>query len=210
MVSSTEFGLHALDMSDLPDTTQLLRELSQGRREALDGLMPLVYEELRQIAHAQLRRERPGHTLSTTAVVHEAYLKLIDIERVEWQDRAHFFAMAARVMRRILIDYARTKKREKRGGGAVHVPLAEALDVPARHAEELLALNEALERLEVASERQCWVVECRCFGGLSVEETAAVLGTSPATVKRDWAFARAWLNRELTPSGGKPEGGAPA
>ena len=197
-------------MSDLPDTTQLLRGLSQGRREALDGLMPLVYEELRQIAHAQLRRERPGHTLSTTAVVHEAYLRLIDIEQVEWQDRAHFFAMAARVMRRILIDYARAKKREKRGGDAVHVPLAEALDVPARQADELLALNEALERLEAVSERQCRVVECRCFGGLSVEETAAVLGTSPATVKRDWAFSRAWLNRELTRSGGKPEGDPPA
>lgn len=197
-------------MSDLPDTTQLLRELSRGRREALDGLMPLVYEELRRIAHAQLRRERPGHTLSTTAVVHEAYLRLIDIEQVEWQDRAHFFAMAARVMRRILIDYARAKKREKRGGGAVHVPLAEALDVPARQAEDLVALNEALERLEALSERHCRVVECRCFVGLSVEETAAVLGTSPATVKRDWAFSRAWLNRELTPSGGKPDGGPPA
>lgn len=197
-------------MDEPPDTTQLLRELSQGRREALDGLMPIVYEELRRIAHAQLRRERPGHTLSTTAVVHEAYLRLVDIEQVEWQDRAHFFAMASRVMRRILIDYARARKREKRGGDAVQVPLAEALDVPVQQAEELLALNEALERLEAASERQCRVVEYRCFGGLSVEETAAVLGTSPATVKRDWAFSRAWLNRELTPSGGKPEGGAPA
>jgi RNA polymerase sigma factor (TIGR02999 family) len=197
-------------MSDPPDTTQLLRELSQGRRDALDGLMPIVYEELRRIAHAQLRNERPGHTLSTTAVVHEAYLRLIDIERVEWEDRAHFFAMAARVMRRILIDYARAKKREKRGGDAVQVPLAEALDVPVRQAGEWLALNDALERLEAASERQCRVVECRFFGGLSLEETAAVLGTSPATVKRDWVFSRAWLNRELTPSGGIPEGGAPA
>lgn len=184
-------------MSDPPHTTQLLRELSQGRRDALDDLIPVVYEELRRIAHTQLRRERPGHTLSTTAVVHEAYLRLVDIEAVEWQDRAHFFAMASRVMRRILIDYARARKRDKRGGDAVQVPLADALDVPMQQADELLALDEALGRLEAASERQCRVVEYRCFGGLSVEETAAVLGTSPATVKRDWAFSRAWLNREL-------------
>lgn len=194
-------------MSNPLVTTRLLRELSQGRRDALDDLMPVVYDELRRIAHAQLRRERPGHTLSTTAVVHEAYLRLVHIDQVEWQDRAHFFAMASRVMRRILIDYARTRKRDKRGGDAVQVPLAEALDVPVQQAEDLLALNEALERLEAASERQCRVVEYRCFGGLSVEETATVLGTSPATVKRDWAFSRAWLNRELRPSGETTAGG---
>jgi RNA polymerase sigma factor (TIGR02999 family) len=197
-------------MDERADITGLLRELSQGRPEVLDRLMPIVYDNLRRIAHAQLRGERPDHTLNTTALVNEAYLKLVNVRQVEWRDRAHFFAMSARLMRRILIDYARAKKREKRGGDAVHVPLAEALDVPARQAGDLLALNEALERLEALSERQCRVVECRCFGGLSVEETAAVLGTSPATVKRDWAFSRAWLNRELTPSGGKPEGGPPA
>ncbi|MGH7567611.1 MAG: sigma-70 family RNA polymerase sigma factor [Gemmatimonadales bacterium] len=192
-------------MTDRPDITGLLRELSQGRPDVLDRLMPIVYDELRRIAHAQLRRERPGHTLSTTGLVHEAYLKLIDVHQVEWRDRAHFYAMAARLMRRILIDNARAKKREKRGGGAVHVPLAEALDVPvSAAADDLLALDEALARLEAQNERQCRVVECRCFAGLSLEETAAALGISVATVKRDWTFSRAWLNRELA----RPPGGA--
>lgn len=185
-------------MNEPSDITGLLRDLSQGRRQALDRLMPLIYQELRAIAHSLLRHERPGHTLSTTAVVHEAYLKLVNLDRVEWRDRAHFFAMAARVMRRILIDYARSRKREKRGGNAVQVPLNEAMDLPVAHPEHLLALEDALTRLEVQNERQCRVVECRCFAGLSVEETAEVLGTSPATVKRDWAFSRAWLNRELS------------
>jgi RNA polymerase sigma factor (TIGR02999 family) len=186
-------------MGEAADITNLLRELSQGRPGVWDRLMPIVYDELRHMAHAQLRGERPGHTLNTTALVHEAYLKLVNIQQVEWRDRAHFFAMAARLMRRILIDYARARKREKRGGDVVRVPLAEALDVRLQETDDLLALDEALGRLQARSERQCRVVECRCFAGLSVEETAAALGTSAATVKRDWAFSRAWLNRELGP-----------
>jgi len=183
------------------DITGLLRELSQGRHEALDRLIPIVYDELRRIAHGQLRHEHAGHTLSTTALVHEAYFKLVDVRRMEWRDRAHFFAMAARLMRRILIDYARGKTREKRGGDAVQVQLTDAFDVPGPvAADDLVALDEALARLEAQSERQCRVVECRCFAGLSLEETAQTLGISVATVKRDWDFSRAWLNRELKTS----------
>ena len=166
--------------------------------------MPVVYHELRRIAHAQLRGERAGHTLNTTALVHEAYLKLVGVDRVEWRDRAHFCAAAAGAMRRILIDYARARKRVKRGGeDAVQVPLAEGLDVAVERSEDFLALDEALTRLQAQNERQGRVVECRCFAGLSVEETAAALDISPATVKRDWDFSRAWLNRELGPSAGK-------
>jgi len=179
------------------NATDLLLELSEGRPGALDRLIPLVYDELRHIAHGQLRGERPGHTLTTTALVHETYLRLVKIEQVEWRDRAHFFAVAARVMRRVLIDYARARQRDKRGGAPVQVPLSEALNGLVQQPDDLLALEDALARLEVRSERQCRVVECRCFAGMSVEETAAALDTSPATVKRDWAFARAWLNREL-------------
>ena len=179
------------------NATDLLLELSEGRPGALDRLIPVVYDELRHIAHGQLRGERPGHTLTTTALVHETYLRLVKIEQVEWRDRAHFFAVAARVMRRVLIDYARARQRDKRGGAPVQVPLSEALNGLVQQPEDLLALEDALARLEVRSERQCRVVECRCFAGMSVEETAAALDTSPATVKRDWAFARAWLNREL-------------
>lgn len=183
--------------SDGQEVTQLLHELTHGDPGALDRLMPVVYDELRRIAHGQLRAERPEHTLNTTALVHEAYLRLVKIDRIEWQDRAHFYAIAARVMRRVLVDYARARKREKRGGGAMQVPLSETLDALAYQPEDLLALEEALSRLEAQNLRQCRVVECRCFSGMSVEETAAALNASPATVKRDWAFARAWLNREL-------------
>jgi len=175
----------------------LLRDLSQGRREALDRLVPVVYDELRRIAHGQLRREDAGHTLNTTALVHEAYLKLVDLRAVQWQDRMHFFAVAARVMRQVLIDYARGRKRGKRGGDAVRIPLAHDLDAAVEQPELLLELDEALTRLEALNERQCRVVECRTFAGLSVEETAQALGVSPATVKRDWTFSRAWLHREL-------------
>ena len=180
-----------------PNVSELLRELSEGKPGALDRLIPVVYDELRRIAHGQLHGERSGHTLNTTALVHETYLRLVKIERVEWQDRAHFFAVAARVMRRVLIDYARARKRDKRGGAPVQVPLSETLDGLVQQPEDLLALEDALARLEAQSERQCRVVECRCFAGMTVEETATALDTSPATVKRDWAFARAWLNREL-------------
>lgn len=191
-------------MGEPSEITQLLLQLSLGRREALDRLMPVVYDELRSVAQAQLRGERPGHTLNTTALVHEAYLKLINVREVQWRDRAHFFAMAARLMRRILIDYARARKRDKRGGDIVPVTLEETLAVSGDRADDLVALDDALARLELISDRQCRVVEFRCFAGLSVEETAEVLETSPATVKRDWAFARAWLNRELGPDDARP------
>ena len=179
-----------------PHVSDLLRELSRGQPGALDQLIPIVYDELRRIAHSQLRGEHPGHTLNTTALVHETYLRLVKIDRVEWQDRVHFFAVAAQLMRRVLIDYARTRNRDKRGGAAPHVPLSE-LDGPVQQPDDFLVLEEALARLEALNARQCRVVECRCFAEMSVDETAAALGTSPATVKRDWAFARAWLNREL-------------
>ncbi|HEU5261525.1 MAG TPA: sigma-70 family RNA polymerase sigma factor [Gemmatimonadales bacterium] len=185
-------------MNEAPNVSELLRDLSQGKPGALDRLIPVVYGELRRIAHGQLQGERTGHTLTTTALVHETYLRLVKIEQVEWHDRAHFFAVAARVMRRVLIDYARARRRDKRGGDAVQVPLSETLDRLVQQPEDLLALEEALARLEARSERQCRVVECRCFAEMSVEDTAAALGISPATVKRDWAFARAWLNRELS------------
>ena len=185
-------------MTDSPTTiSAILRRLSRGETGAIETLIPLVYDELRRIAHRHLQGEQAGHTLSTTALVHEAYLKLLDIRQVDWQDRNHFFAVSARLMRRILIDYARSRNRGKRGAGAVHVPLEDALDFSIQRADELVALDEALVRLEAQSERHARVVEYRCFGGLSVEETAEVLGTSPATVKRDWTYARAWLNREL-------------
>jgi len=184
-------------MRDSRDVTALLRELAAGRPGALDRLIPVVYEELQRIARGQLRRERADHTLSTSALVHEAYLKLVDVRQVDWQNRVHFFAMAARVMRRVLIDFARARKREKRGDGAVHVTLREATDMPVDGPEGLLDLDDALQRLEARSARQCRVVECRCFAGLTVDETAEALDVSTATVKRDWAFARAWLNREL-------------
>jgi RNA polymerase sigma factor (TIGR02999 family) len=182
---------------DAPTISQLLHELSQGKPDALDRLIPVVYDELRGLAHGLLRGERTGHTLNTTALVHETYLRLVRIEQIDWRDRAHFFAVSARVMRRVLIDYARARKREKRGGDPIQVPLSEGMDLVVQQPEDLLALEEALARLEVLNQRQCRVVECRCFAGMTVEETAAALDTSPATVKRDWAFARAWLNREL-------------
>jgi RNA polymerase sigma factor (TIGR02999 family) len=180
-----------------PHVSDLLQELSRGKPGALDRLIPIVYDELRRIAHGQLRGEQPGHTLNTTALVHETYFRLVKIDRVEWQDRAHFFAVAARLMRRVLIDYARTRKREKRGGAARQVSLSEALGDQISEPDDFSALEEALVRLEALNARQCRVVECRCFAEMSVEETAAALALSPATVKRDWAFARAWLNREL-------------
>jgi len=182
------------------DITQLLRDMSRGQRDALDRLIPMVYDELREIAHRQLRNERSGHTLSTTALVQEAYLRLVNVNQVQWKDRAHFVAVAARVMRRILVDYARARSRDKRGGDAVRIPLTDVPDIAVADGD-LIAFDGTLDRLEAINERLCRVVECRCFGGMSVDETAAALGTSPATVKRDWAFSRAWLNRELAGSG---------
>ncbi len=179
------------------DVTSLLSELSGGRRQALDELMPIVYEELRQIAHLHLRGERTGHTLNTTALVHEAYVKLVDVTQIEWKGRAHFFAMASRAMRRILIDAARARKRMKRGGGVDALPLDEAVYLSNEEATDLLALDEALRRLEAIDPRQCRIIEYRFFSGLSLEETAELVDASVATVKRDWVAARAWLNRAL-------------
>jgi RNA polymerase sigma factor (TIGR02999 family) len=184
-------------MPEAPDVSQLLRDHSAGQSDALDRLIPIVYAELRAIAHRQLRHERTAHTLSTTALVHEAYLKLVKADDATWHDRAHFLAIAARVMRRILIDYARTRHRDKRGSAAIRVPLSDAAAVLPALADDMVDLDDALSRLETVNARGCRVVECRCFAGLSVEETATALHTSPATVKREWAFARAWLNRRL-------------
>lgn len=182
-----------------PDVTALLRQMSDGSGEALDAIIPLVYRELRSIAQRHLRREDPGHTLNTTALVHEAYLRLVDLRRVEWQDRVHFFAMASRMMRRVLINYARRRKRTKRGGGRIPVSLQEVSLPIHEHLDDLLALDQALTRLEAVDERRCRVVECRFFAGLDIEETAEALGVSPGTVKRDWRLARLWLNRQLSP-----------
>lgn len=183
------------------EITQLLVTWSNGDQEALDRLVPLVYEELRQLARRHLTNERADHTLNTKALVHEAYLKLVDINQVAWQDRAHFFAMASRAMRRILIDYARARTRQKRGGVQERVSLDEISLMSDEQAEELIALEDALERLSELSERQSRVVEMRFFSGLTIEETAHVLELSPASIKRDWTVARAWLNQQLGDGG---------
>lgn len=185
-------------MTPDPSVTQALLDLSRGERAALDRLLPVIYEHLHRIAERELRRERPDHTLSPTALVHEAYLKLVQLDRISWQGRDHFFGACAQVMRRILISYARMKRAEKRGGPlAEPVTLENAVVAATERPEELMALDEALSRLALLNERQARVVECRFFGGMDVDQTAHVLSISPATVKRDWALARAWLNREL-------------
>ncbi|HLM00766.1 MAG TPA: sigma-70 family RNA polymerase sigma factor [Pyrinomonadaceae bacterium] len=179
--------------------TQLLRRWSEGNQEVLDKLMPLVYEELRRQASRYLRRERANHTLQTTALIHEAYLKLIDQNQVEWQNRTHFFAIASQAMRRILVDYARERNREKRGGAAENLPLEEAAFVVGEEkGVDLVALDEALNRLAEFDERQARVVELRYFSGLSIDETADVLGVSNVTVRRDWNMAKAWLHQQIS------------
>ncbi len=166
-------------------------------RGALDAVYPAVYEELRRVAHRHLRGEATGHTLGTTALVHEAYLELARLEHVRWAGRPYVLTAASQAMRRILVDHAVARRAQKRGGGAVAVSLDDATAMAATRGDEMLALDEALERLAATNERCARVVECRFFGGMSVDETAEALGTSPATVKRDWTVARAWLNREL-------------
>jgi RNA polymerase sigma factor (TIGR02999 family) len=179
------------------EITGLLMAWGNGNRDALGTLMPLVYEELHRTAERYMRRERPGHTLQTTALVNEAYVKLIDASRVRWQDRAHFFAVAAQLMRRILVDFARRRRKQKRSGGWQRVTLAEELAGGTERPADLVALDEALEDLSQLDPRKAHVVELRFFGGLSLEETAAVLGVSTDTIGRDWSAARAWLLREL-------------
>jgi RNA polymerase sigma-70 factor (ECF subfamily) len=182
-----------------PDISRLLRQWSDGNRAALEELLPLVYDELHRQAARYLRRERVGHTLQTTALIHEAYLRLIDQRDVRWQSRTHFFAIAAQMMRRVLIDYARAKHREKRGGDDVRLSF-DAVNLVAtdENSVDLIALDQALERLAEMDEQQARVVELRYFGGLSLEETAEVLHISRATTARDWDVAKAWLRRELT------------
>ncbi len=180
------------------EVTRLLLAWGDGDESALASLTPLVYQELRRRAHRYMSGERAGHTLQTTALVNEAYLRLVEQDRVRWQNRAHFFAIAAQIMRRILLNYARDQQREKRGGGAVRVSLSAVAPELGEEFVELLALDEALERLALVDERKQRVVELRYFGGLSVDETAEVLKVSPVTVMRDWNLAKAWLLRELT------------
>lgn len=177
--------------------TQLLVQLSDGDRSVVDQILPLVYNELRRMAQGHLRRERADHTLNATALVHEAYLKLVDQRDVTWQNRAHFLGIAATAMRRILINYAKGRLAEKRGGGMPVVTFNEELMGGGSRADDLVTLDEALARLQVLNERQGKVVELRFFGGLTEEETAEALGVSVPTVKRDWRVARAWLGKEL-------------
>ena len=179
------------------DITKYLLAHGAGDATALDQLLPHVYDELRRIARARLRRERPDHTLAPTDLVHEAFLKLVPLDRVNWQNRAHFFAIASRAMRNVLVDHAARRSATKRGGGHQALTLDDASGATQTSLEDLIALSDALERLERLDSRQARVVECRFFGGLSLDETAEALSISPATVSRDWTFARAWLHREL-------------
>ena len=179
------------------EVTRLLAELDRGGPGAVDRLVPILYNELRQIARRHMRGERVDHTLDTTALVHEAYVKLVGLDRMHWQNRAHFLAVAAQAMRRVLVDYAVGRRRQKRGGVRRRVPLEDVPPHQEQSIETLLALDAALRRLQAVDDRLSRVVECRYFGGMSVEETAQALQVSAATIKRDWSVARAWLNREL-------------
>jgi RNA polymerase sigma factor (TIGR02999 family) len=186
------------------EITAMLHDWSGGNREVLDTLFPLVYNELHAQAHRYLRRERPNHTLQTTALINEAFLRLVDQRDVRWENRAHFFGLAANIMRRILVDYARTKQRVKRGGKEVELQLDEALPVAIEMGNDatiidLILLDEALNKLAQKDAQQAQIVELRYFSGLTVEETAKVLGISTMTVKRDWNVAKAWLRREIMP-----------
>jgi len=178
--------------------TGLLLAWGNGDEAAFDALMPIVYDELRRIAHRQMAHERPGQTLQTTALVNEAYLRLVDVHRVHWQNRTHFLSMAARLMRRILIDAARSKGYQKRGAGAAKVSLDEGMLVGGDPARDLIALDDALQALAAFDARKSQVVELRFFAGLSVEETAHALGVSADTVMRDWKLAKAWLLKEMS------------
>jgi RNA polymerase sigma factor (TIGR02999 family) len=184
------------------EVTRLLADWGKGDRSALDKLFPLVHAELRRIARRQMSQERAGHTLQATALVNEAYLKLAGQEGFEWHDRAHFYAVCAQVMRHILIDHARGHARDKRGGGAIQVSLNEVTVMPAEQAGDFIALDEALRALEAVDAQKGRIVELRCFGGLSIEETAEVLKISPRTVRREWRRAKAWLYRMISEGDG--------
>jgi RNA polymerase sigma-70 factor, ECF subfamily len=188
-----------MEMTPPQEITRMLQAWSQGDESALRNLTPLVYDELRRLARRHLAQQRHGHTLHTSALVHEAYLRLVDVHQVSWQNRAHFFAVSAQLMRHILVDFARSRQSLKRGGALQQVSLAEALEISAERGSDLVALDEALTLLATLDARQARVVELRFFGGLSLEETAEVLKVSPGTVRRDWRMAKAWLHRELSP-----------
>ncbi|MEQ1764150.1 MAG: sigma-70 family RNA polymerase sigma factor [Pyrinomonadaceae bacterium] len=190
-MSKTAFGPHEI--------SRLLQSSSEGNRGALDELLPLVYDELRRQAHRFLRRERRNHTLQTTALIHEAYLNLVEQNRVRWQNREHFFAISANLMRHILVNHANARHRKKRGGSAEDLELDDSILIPSKSKDfDLLALDEALDRLAERDKQQAEIVELRYFGGLTIEETARVIGISPATIKRDWKLTKAWLYRELS------------
>lgn len=184
-------------MSKAPDITQMLSEISAGDRTAPDRLLPLVYDELRRLAHAYMKKERADHTLQATALVHEAYIQLVDWKNVSWQNRAHFFAAAAQMMRKILVDYARNKNALKRGGGVATIAIDEALSFPTRNEVDLLSLDTALNELALFDKQQERIVELRFFGGLTIEETAIAMGISDSTVKREWQIAKAWLHNRI-------------
>jgi RNA polymerase sigma factor (TIGR02999 family) len=195
--------IKAAVMTSAGQVTQLLKCWSQGDQEALGRLMPVVYAELRRLARRQMARERPDHTLQVTALVHEAYLRLLDVRQVDWQDRAHFLALSAQMMRRILVDAARARHYQKREGEAWKVPLQEELLIPSEPRADLVALDDALKGLAGVDPRKSQVVELRFFGGLTVEETAEALQLSPRTVMREWSLAQAWLYRELSKNSDK-------
>lgn len=184
-----------------PHVTELLLAWGRGDRVALDELVPIVHQELRRLARLQLRGERNNHTLQTTALVNEAFIRLVDLRRIRWQDRAHFLSLSARLMRRILVDHARSRNYQKRGGGAVNVTLDDVLVASPERGADLVALDDALESLARVDPRKSQVVELRFFGGLSVEETAEALKVSPETVFRDWRLAKVWLLREVSGRG---------
>ena len=199
-------------MSDLPDVTQLLQDLREGD-EVVNALFDRVYDELHALAHRQLNRLRPGQTLNTTALVHEAYLKLVDQSEADWEDRTHFFSVAATAMRHIIINYAREQRAQKRGGDADHVTFDERVMAPQDHAEALITVDRALDRLEERDERMAKVVELRFFGGMTQKESASVLDVSTRTVRRDWKAAKAWLSKALSDAssnGTSTENGASA
>jgi RNA polymerase sigma factor (TIGR02999 family) len=184
-------------MSASGEITRLLVDWRDGDRAALDRLLPLVYEELRRVARSHMRREQPDHLLQTTALVHEAYLRLVDQKNVRWDTRPHFFAVAAQVMRHILVDYARGRRRAKRGSGVAELPLHDVAVLSDQRIDELMAVNSALDNLSALDPRKSKVFELRYFGGMSVDEAAEALKVSPATVARDWRLAKAWLRREI-------------
>ncbi len=187
-----------MSLPSTQEVTRLLLAWSDGDRAALDQLMPIVYSELRRLAHRHLGGERPGHTLQTTALVNEAYIRLVGQGPLQWQNRAHFFAVSAQLMRQILVDYARARRNAKRGGGAVKVTLDEAAEVSTERAAEMVALDDALTALAEFDQRKSRIVELRFFGGLSIEEMAEVLKVSPGTVMREWTLAKAWLRGEIS------------